>query len=114
MSNNPFFSVIIACFNSSEFVSNAIQSVIDQSYDDWELIIIDDCSSDNTLQICNEFAKWNKKINVISLAENSGPAVARNVAVSKSKGSWVTILDSDDVFERDKLGEQHRFLSSGK
>ena len=111
MSNDPFFSVIIACFNSSEFVSNAIQSVIDQSYDDWELIIIDDCSSDNTLQICNEFAKWNKKINVISLAENSGPAVARNVAVSKSKGSWVAILDSDDVFEKDKLGEQHRFLS---
>tara|TARA_Y100001968_G_C19411056_1_gene746320 strand:- start:43 stop:813 length:771 start_codon:yes stop_codon:yes gene_type:complete len=101
------FSVIIPSYNSEEFISWAIDSVINQSYKEWELIVVDDNSSDKTWQILLNYKKQSKKIKVYRLPFTQGAANARNFAVKKSIGRYIAFLDSDDYWLPDKLKYQY-------
>lgn len=99
-------SVIMACHNSSAYLDEAVSSVLSQTLGDLELILINDCSTDNTLEIAMRYQAHDDRITVISLPMNSGPATARNVGIRAAKGEWLGILDSDDVAMPARFEEQ--------
>ncbi len=100
-------SVIIPTYNSSDFVSKAIDSVLDQSYDDYEIIVVDDGSTDNTREILEKY----KGIIKYVYQDNGGPAKARNTGIKMAKGSYIAFLDSDDLWLPDKLKKQFDFFN---
>ena len=101
--SRPLISVIMPCFNAEEYVSEAINSVIKQSYPNIELIIVDDGSSDNSYAICQSFVA-EKKIKINSLKQaNKGPYPARNNALSHAQGAYIAFLDADDYWDKDCL-----------
>lgn len=91
------FSVIMPAYNSEKTISNAIDSVVNQSFYNWELIIVDDGSIDNTKKICEEYIGKDERIKYYH-RENSGPGASRNFAISKSNGEFIAFLDSDDYW----------------
>jgi len=103
-------SIITPSYNSDRFISQTIQSVINQTYNNWEMIIVDDCSNDKSVEIINDFIKIDNRIKLIKLSENSGPAIARNQALRIAKGKYIAFLDSDDIWLPIKLEEQIRFM----
>lgn len=108
--NNNKVSIITPLYNSEEFISETIDSVLSQSYNNWEMIIVDDCSTDNGVNIVKEYQRENEKIKLIQLDKNSGAAVARNKAIRKSKGRYIAFLDSDDCWNPEKLKKQISFI----
>lgn len=99
-------SIIMAAFNAEKTIAQSIESVINQTYSDWELIIVNDCSVDKTLTIANGFADKDARIRVFSNPVNSGISKTRRVCIDNSKGTWIAILDSDDLWLADKLEKQ--------
>jgi teichuronic acid biosynthesis glycosyltransferase TuaG len=85
-------------FNSEAYISESINSVINQSYTNWELLLVDDGSTDKTVDIIKEFIKRDNRIKFYALKLNSGPAVARNIGIKEAKGKYLTFLDADDVW----------------
>lgn len=102
-------SVIMPSWNTSNFIAESIQSVIDQTYENWELIIVDDCSTDNTDEVVAEFT--DKRIRYFKNEKNSGAALSRNRALREAKGEWIAFLDSDDLWNPDKLEHQINFMN---
>lgn len=100
---NPAFSIIMPVYNVEKYVSQAIESVLSQSYRDFELIIVNDCSPDNSLSICESYAEKDKRIRIISLSQNGGLSNARNVGMRSMRGDYVLFLDSDDWWEPNLL-----------
>jgi glycosyltransferase involved in cell wall biosynthesis len=96
-------------YNTASFISSSIRSVLAQSYNDWELIIVDDCSSDNTDQVVKEYLS-DERIKYLKNEKNSGAAVSRNRALREAKGKWIAFLDSDDLWMPDKLEKQITFM----
>lgn len=105
-------SIITPSFNSSKTIERCINSVINQSYQNWELLITDDCSTDNTLEIIKQFR--DVRIKVWSLKTNSGAAVARNNSISNAKGSYIAFLDSDDEWSPRKISDQINFMTTNQ
>ncbi|MCF6182667.1 glycosyltransferase family 2 protein [Lutibacter sp.] len=105
-------SIITPNFNCEKFIAATIKSVINQTYKNWELIIVDDCSTDNSVKIINDFISKGERIKLIKLNKNSGPAVARNKAIELSKGDYMAFLDSDDLWDSEKLEIQLNFMES--
>ncbi len=103
MLKQPLFSVIIPIYNAEKYLQRAVSSVINQTYADWEIILINDGSTDNSLKICRESAKIDPRINTISLTKNSGPYHARNTGLKKAAGEYVLFVDADDHIEADLL-----------
>lgn len=103
-------SIITPTYNCAIFIEKTIESVIKQTYTDWELIIVDDCSTDNTEAIVSEYIKKDRRIRYIKLEKNSGAAVARNKAMELASGKYMAFLDSDDIWQRDKLIKQISFM----
>lgn len=101
-------SIVMPSYNTAQFIGETIKSVLGQTYDNWELIIVDDCSTDNTEEIVNSFN--DKRINFIKNEKNSGAAISRNKALKVAKGRWVAFLDSDDVWNSKKLEKQIKFM----
>src|SRR5690606_26207829 len=97
-SNMPTVSVISPLFNSERFLTDLVNSVKAQSFKDWELILVDDCSTDKTSQIALAFAAEDSRIKFIQLANNSGAAVARNTGIEAAQGRYIAFLDSDDIW----------------
>jgi glycosyltransferase involved in cell wall biosynthesis len=108
----PFFSVIMACHNAASFIQEAILSVLNQTIDDWELVIVDDSSTDESYEIALRFSLVNDRIKVLRLDCNRGAGYARNLAVENSRGKWLAILDADDKYFSDKLELQRDFINS--
>lgn len=104
------FSIIIPTFNRSHLIRRAVESVLNQSYKNWELIIVDDGSSDNTSEIVTPFLK-DERIRFIE-KENTGAAHSRNVGVEFSSGEWLSFLDSDDTWESNKLEVNVNYLKA--
>ena len=102
-------SIIMPSYNTSDFISETIKSVLNQSYANWELLIVDDCSTDNTDEIVRPFL-LDKRIRYLKNENNSGAAVSRNRALREAKGKWIAFLDSDDLWMPDKLSKQIRFM----
>lgn len=103
-------SIITPTYNSDRFISMTINSILAQTYKDWELIIVDDFSSDNTVSIVQNFIESDSRIKLIQLSLNSGAAVARNLAIRASMGRYIAFLDSDDVWFPQKLETQIKFM----
>ena len=110
MKNFGLVSIITPTFNCGRFIEETIKSVQSQTYPYWEMIIIDDCSSDNTKEIVEEYRKNDSRIQYHCLEKNSGAAVARNTALRLAKGKWMAFLDSDDLWEPVKLEHQLKFM----
>lgn len=107
---NDLVSVITPCYNAKRFIEQCINSVIDQSYKNWEMIICDDCSSDDSKQIIQKYISIDKRIKLIQLTKNKGVANARNEAIKSAKGRYIAFLDSDDVWISEKLQKQLDFM----
>ena len=103
-------SIITPSYNSKQFISETIQSVLNQTFQNWEMIIVDDMSIDNSNSIIEEYIKKDFRIKLIKLEENSGPAIARNRAIEESNGRYIAFLDADDIWEPFKLEKQIQFM----
>lgn len=106
----PLVSIISPTYNDEKTIKNTIKSVINQSYKNWEMIIVDDCSKDNTGEIIKKFQEQDKRIKYIKLNENSGASVARNKAIKEAKGKYIAFLDCDDLWFNKKLEKQVKFM----
>lgn len=109
---SPLVSVIMPCYNAERFITEAIKSVQAQSITDWELLITDDCSTDNTRNLVKSISEDDPRIKLFDLPENNGAAVARNNSIMHAAGRYIAFLDSDDLWAEDKLEKQLAFMSS--
>lgn len=105
-------SIITPSYNSALLIVSTIQSVISQTFTDWEMIVVDDCSKDNSVEVIQSFVDFESRIKLIKLTENSGAAVARNTAIEAAQGRYIAFLDSDDVWLPYKLEKQIDFMLS--
>lgn len=103
-------SIIMPSYNTAPYIKKSIQSVIDQTYTNWELIIVDDCSTDNTDEVLAEID--DPRIRIFKNKTNSGAAISRNKALREAKGRWIAFLDSDDLWLPDKLKKQLLFMKN--
>lgn len=105
-------SIITPAYNSSKYISQTIDSVQQQTYEKWELIIINDCSTDNTVEIVRRYQLIDNRIKLIELKANSGIAKARNVGIQKANGRYIAFLDSDDIWLCQKLERQISYMKA--
>ena len=101
--------IILPNFNSFAYIKDSIKSILDQTYKNWRLIIVDDCSDKKTKNILKKFSK-NKKIKIYWLKKNKGAGYCRNYAIKKSSAPYLAFIDSDDLWKKDKLETQLRFM----
>ena len=101
-------SVIMPCFNSEKYLKETIESVLKQTYGNFELIFVDDCSTDDSVRVVKSFGDG--RIKIFSTEKNSGAAVARNNGIEHSSGRWLAFLDSDDIWYPEKLERQIAFM----
>jgi len=103
-------SIIMPSYNCAEFVEDTIHSVQAQSYSNWEIIFMDDCSTDDTIKQVSELREKDARIKLFQNHSNYGAAISRNTALHEAKGRWIAFLDSDDLWEPTKLEKQVRFM----
>ena len=103
-------SVIMPTYNCGKYILQSLDSVIAQTIDDWEVQIVDDCSTDNTAEVLKPYLKKYSNIHYYVLPQNSGPAVARTEAIKRAAGKYIAFLDSDDLWMQDKLEKQNDFM----
>ena len=103
-------SIITPSYNSSRFINECVNSVLVQTYTNWELIIVDDASNDNSRELISNIAARDNRIKFVFLTKNIGVAGSRNIALEKSKGRYIAFLDSDDVWHKEKLEKQLKFM----
>ena len=104
-------SIITPTYNSERFIAETIVSVQAQTYQDWEMIIVDDCSTDKTAEIVASFQEKDSRIKYFYNSTNKGSALSRNLALQKAKGKWIAFLDSDDIWHPEKLEKQIEFMT---
>ena len=110
MQDYGLVSIIMPTYKCKHFIARSIQSVQAQTYKNWELIIVDDCSGDGTVDIVLAYKKKDDRVNIFQNSANSGAAVTRNTALRNAKGKWIAFLDSDDLWEPTKLEKQIKFM----
>lgn len=107
---NDLVSIITPAYNAAEYIAETIESVLAQTYPKWEMLIVNDCSKDNAAEIVQSYADKDNRIKLINLKQNSGAAVARNIAIQNAKGRYIAFLDSDDLWKKEKLQKQLGFM----
>ena len=105
---NDLVSIIMPSYNTGRFIKETIESILAQTYPNWELIIVDDCSTDNTDEVVTSFQ--DNRIRFLKNDVNSGAAISRNRALREAKGKWIAFLDSDDLWLPEKLEKQISFM----
>lgn len=110
MQKQPLVSIITPVYNAEKFIRNTIESVQNQTYNNWEMILVNDLSPDKSVEVIEEYAKSDQRIRLINLEKNSGAAIARNTAIQNSNGKYVSFLDSDDLWHPSKLEKQVAFM----
>jgi glycosyltransferase involved in cell wall biosynthesis len=105
-------SIITPSFNSEKFIEETIKSVLSQTYQNWEMIIVDDCSEDNSVGVISRYVKNDERIKMIQSKTNRGPAISRNEALKYASGRFIAFLDSDDLWLPVKLKRQLEFMAS--
>jgi len=108
---NNLVSIITPSYNSSRFIVECVNSVISQTFQNWEMIIVDDCSNDNSKDIISVLSAKDERIKSILLEENIGAAEARNIAIKQARGKYIAFLDSDDIWKKNKLEKQITFMN---
>ncbi|MGK0724384.1 glycosyltransferase family 2 protein [Aerococcus urinaeequi] len=114
VSNNNLVSVIVPAYNAETVISDCVSSVVNQTYQNWEMVIVDDCSKDKTVEIIENYAIAESRIKLLKLGENKGVANARREAIKFSSGRYLAFLDADDMWKNCKLEEQLEFMSKNK
>lgn len=109
--SNPIVSIIMPVYNASKFLSESIESIINQDFEDWELIIIDDCSTDCSAEIAEQFSLHDARIRLYRNQVNLGAAATRSAGVPLIRGLYVSFLDADDLWMPNKLTEQLSYMS---
>ena len=111
MQNRSLVSIITPCYNAEQFIRETIESVIAQTYTDWEMIIIDDCSTDNSADIIKEFKSRDSRIKYLKTEKPSGsPTLPRNIGIQNAKGRYIAFLDADDIYCPNKLENQLKYF----
>jgi len=110
VNNYPLVSIITPSYNASEYIEETIESVLNQTYQNWELIIIDDYSDDNSRDIIEKYIEKNKRIKTIYNEKNMGAAQSRNRGIELSTGKYIAFLDSDDLWLPNKLKKQIKLM----
>ncbi len=106
---NELITIIIPVYNSERFILDTINTIMDQTYKNWEAIFVNDCSTDKSLEILKKYAS--DKIKIVDLKKNCGPAIARNIGIRKAKGRYIAFLDADDLWNKKKLEKQITFMN---
>lgn len=106
-------SIIMPSYNTAKYISESIKSVQAQTYSNWELLLVDDCSTDNTDEVVATFLS-DSRIRYVKNKKNSGAAISRNRALREARGEWIAFLDSDDLWKPNKLEHQIRFMKENK
>ena len=96
-------SIITPSWNSEKYIKKTIESVQNQTYSNWEMIIVDDCSSDNTVKIVQEISKTDPRVRILKQSTNGGAAKARNRSLKEATGRYVAYLDADDIWKPSKI-----------
>ncbi|WP_079514395.1 glycosyltransferase family 2 protein [Rossellomorea marisflavi] len=109
LKTDPLISIIMPAYNSEKYILDSINSIIEQTYESWELIIVDDCSKDSTLSIINKYSEKYNQIHVYVNSNNEGVSASRNKGISNANGDWIAFLDSDDLWEKTKLQKQVKY-----
>lgn len=102
----PVVSVVMPAYNTEKYIREAVSSIENQTLRDWELLVVDDCSTDHTYEILQKLAQEDARIKIIRNQTNCGAAMSRNIAFSQCSGKYVALLDSDDLWEPEKLEKQ--------
>mgnify|MGYP001823566156 CR=1 FL=1 len=110
---NDLVSIITPVYNAEKFIGQTIESVLLQSYQSWEMIIIEDRSTDNSLDVIRKYAAEDERIRLIELEENKGVGEARNIGLNAAKGKLIAFIDSDDLWYPKKLEKQVKFMKEG-
>lgn len=103
-------SIITPMYNAEKYVESTIQSVLSQTYENWEMIIVNDCSTDNSLDIAERYSKKDARIKIFNHEHNKGISATRNEGISNAKGRYIAFVDSDDIWKKDKLKKQIAFM----
>lgn len=109
---NKLVSIITPLYNSEAFITETITSVLNQTYTNWELLLIDDCSTDNTRAIAKKFISENSNIKLLKNKTNQGAAISRNKGIMAAKGHYIAFLDADDLWKPEKLEKQIAFMQA--
>jgi glycosyltransferase involved in cell wall biosynthesis len=110
---NPLISIVTSCYNNVSFIAQTIESVLAQTYQNWEMIIVDDCSTDGSYAIAMEYASRDSRIKVYRTEHQSGsPVEPRNIGIQKATGRYIAFLDSDDVWLPNKLENQLKLFDN--
>lgn len=107
---NNLVSIILPVFNSEVYIEQCVNSVLNQEYKYWELIIVDDCSTDSSFILCEAYSKMYDNIFLFKQSVNSGAGASRNLGLSFARGDFITFIDSDDLWDSDKLLAQIQFM----
>ena len=110
MESQPLVSVIMPCYNMASYISDSIKSVIVQTYPNWELLIVDDASTDETVSIIKDYSQSDSRIRFAIKTQNSGIADTRNQCIQMAQGQFLAFLDADDIWHPEKLEKQLRFM----
>lgn len=113
MHNNtqPLVSIITPVYKCEQYIRETLDSVLAQTYTNWEMLLADDCTPDNSAQIIAEYIEKDHRFKYIKLSQNGGPAVARNVALENAKGRYIAYLDADDIWFPEKLEKQIAYMN---
>lgn len=114
MTTEDLVSIITPAWNSEKYIFETIKSVQNQTYKNWEILVIDDCSTDRTADIVNELSNSDHRIKYIRQKINLGAGHARNTALQKARGKYIAYLDSDDIWKSQKLSKQISFMKENK
>lgn len=115
MNDYGLVSIITPCYNAEKYIAQTIESVINQTYKNWEMLITDDCSTDTSPSIIKCYQKIDSRIKYFKTEKNTGhPSIPRNIALKHAKGNYVALLDSDDLWYPNKLEEQLKFIFENK
>ena len=112
--SKPLVSIVTPCFNGSKYIESTASSVLTQTYNNWEWIIVDDCSKDDSLSMLNKLSESNSNIKVYKMDSNSGSAACRNLALSHASSDYITFLDIDDLIDPNYIEEQIKILEQGE
>lgn len=103
-------SIVVPVYNSEKFIKETVETVRAQDYQNWELLLVNDCSTDNSKDEIKKYEKEDSRIRLIDLKENSGAAIARNTGMKEAKGKYIAFLDADDLWKNTKLKKQIEFM----
>ena len=114
MKKQPFFSVVVPVYNVEPYLKKAVKSVLNQTFQNYEIILVNDCSTDNCKLICQEFATQYEQVSLINHEKNCGLSAARNTGMKYADGQYIWFMDSDDFVDCNLLAEVYCSLEKNK